>query len=307
MTIVTEWFYKSPRHFKQVEITTNELPTCYNSAFTDIDLGVLKHLECRVNGFSFTFAENTNLPLHIPFQEPNYNEIKIHIVYFANTIVNPVFGTTLICMNLKHLIQSEILYRVEHCTVHLMLSVHNDSVKDTILNMIPTQLQSKFIFHISYENAHEYPGILKVYELGLNTDTDDIILYFHSKNITRFKGRPGHPEEHVGHKLMNDIIMNWRYCLFVFTNFPSIDKIGAKCNQEGFVWFNYWWVRSSYIKDMECPLKTTNRYYYESWLARQYKGSKDKVKNCWSVSSIPHKNFFNVGSIYEPPGVFEFI
>lgn len=288
------WFYKSLRKSKRVIIQDGKTPSDCNGMFSDIDFGQPKHLECRVHDYIFTIAENVSIPYRIPMTEPDYENLKVDIVYFANTNVNRLHGSKLIIQNLKEFLNCQILQNLPKSHVHLVLSIHFSDVQDEIGQIIPIQMYDRFTFHVNYENEHEYPGILKVHELG---KTSDIVLYFHSKNMTRYYGQRNF-REFVGDKIMHDIVKNWKYCLFILHNFPSIDKVVETCSQEGWGWYNYWWARGSYLQDMRKPRKTSDRYYYESWLGREYVGVKDKIKNTWSVCTTPTKGFYNVGTTY---------
>ena len=39
----------------------------------------------------------------------------------------------------------------------------------------------------------------------------------------------------------------------------------------GWIWYNFWYARGSYIKYVERPIKTYRRHYYEDWLGRKVK------------------------------------
>lgn len=64
-------------------------------------------------------------------------------------------------------------------------------------------------------------------------------------------------------------IHNWQTCIQYLSYFPSIDKITVFTSSSGWSWYNFFWVRSSYVKNCEYPLKTERRWYYEDWLARK--------------------------------------
>jgi len=44
----------------------------------------------------------------------------------------------------------------------------------------------------------------------------------------------------------------------IFTIFPIIDKIGYCSGGIGWIWYNFWYVRGSYINKVEMPIKTTD-------------------------------------------------
>lgn len=291
------WHYKSVRGTtKRVSLEEIQTPPDYNQYFSDIDYGHRKYLECQVNNLTLTFAENVAIPFRNHFfSEPDLQNLRVSIVYFANTIVNRSHGSKLICQNIEELLSCKIIENVPNCHVHIVLSIHSRDVLTQVKRVIPLELVDKFTFHVTFSNDHEYPGILKVHEMG---HTSDVILYFHSKNMTRYRGQPNYHDP-IGDKLLQDIVKNWRYCLFILHNFDMIDKVVSTCSPEGWGWFNYWWIRGSYMKSMNPPQKTTNRWYYESWLAREYIGTRDKIVNCWSVSTTPSKGYFNLGTKYE--------
>lgn len=228
---------------------------------------------------------------------PRWESLRVRIVYFANTLVNRAHGVGLIVRNLSDLISSGILQTIPNCHVHLVLTVHHQLlVERRVMQSIPTELRSKFTTHITLENAHEFPGIAQVHALGNDVEPVDAVLYFHSKNMTRFDGKH---EDAIGRKIMEDLVLNWRYCLFVLHNFESIDKVVSTCSPEGWGWYNYWWVRGTYLRNMNAPDRTSDRWYYESWLARAYRGPHDPILNCWSMSTSPKKGFHNVGTTYQ--------
>lgn len=292
------WFYKSRRRTKQVFLQkdANKLPSDSNEAFSDIDFGYPKYVEGHVPGHGWTFAVAENVGLDLALcGEDGVQDLRVGIVYFANTIVNPTHGSKLIQSNIQQLLATNILYDLEKCHVDMVLAVHDDVVKTQILKIIPSNLHTRFTFYMSHTNQHEYPGIQKAYERG---KTCDVVLYFHSKNMTRYDGtRTFH--DPIAQKIMEDIVVNWRYVLFVLSHFPTIDKVVCTCSPEGWGWFNYWWVRGTYLQDMEPPMMTSDRYYYESWLGRNYRGPHNRIMDCWSVSASPSKGYFNVGTVYE--------
>jgi len=178
------------------------------------------------------------------------------------------------------------------------------------LHMILDDFQKRVLFTFSFENRHEYDGIFKVWELAqleekllsvtskrpkhpsvpANLEVSsvkdqqddnhtnaprykyDILLYFHSKSITRFRAKHNYrdPIEQSCFKL---VVENWRQALFVFYHFLSIDKVGPSCSEQGWMWHNFFYARSSYLRNVERPTITPNRYYYEDWLCRRYQDS----------------------------------
>lgn len=235
----------------------------------------------------------------------NENKLTIHVVYFANLFVNPTYGHQLVKEQLFDVHRTGLL---EKASLHIVLSMPPDhllydSLQTDIQEMFPSHYS--FQFHISHENCHEYPGIHMVHSLAFqNTSSHHYILYFHSKSITRFQGQ----RESLEMALHSTVIARWKEVLQIFQHYPHIDKIGSTASEFGFIWWNYWWARASYIVRVESPVKTSRRHYYEDWLCRvpndptEWKktdplrqenafqsGVYDhQVINCWGLSFLPH-------------------
>lgn len=222
----------------------------------------------------------------------------IDIVYFANLFVNRPHGHILIKEQLTDLVHTGLLDI--GATLHIVLSTPNDynykGFHTTLSKLF--HKKHKVQFHIQHENCHEYPGIKLSHNLALQDPSRfHYILYFHSKSMTRFRGK----RESIEKSLHSTVIVPWKEVLDIFKTRPTIDKIGSTYSSFGWVWWNYWWVRASYLVSVESPLKTLRRHYYEDWLARclydpniQNPSETEKNlnnpiynisnKNCWSLS-----------------------
>jgi hypothetical protein len=83
-------------------------------------------------------------------------------------------------------------------------------------------------------------------------------MVFHSDEI------PRNEEEEI---LTNTLFDNWKRTISLFKQNKKINKLGLfPSSSNGFIWFNFWWVRGEYINILEEPIITEDRYYYESWL-----------------------------------------
>jgi len=224
-------------------------------------------------------------------QEPPPPPFLINIVYFANLFVNPTHGILLIKEQMKDLVATGLL---DIATLHIVLSVpikFNPTIKQQVYEcFLPSH---KILFHVNNEDCHEYPGIQLVHALACaNGSPNHYLLYFHSKGITRFRGRE---REMVEKNLHRTVIAQWRHVLEIFEIHPQIDKVGSTASTEGWIWWNYWWARASYVVRVEIPVKTERRHYYKDWLSLVLVDpSRDDAyiqthKNCWSLSS-PQKH-----------------
>ena len=115
-------------------------------------------------------------------------------------------------------------------------------------------------------NLFEYYGIKKLYDLS-QTEPNKIYLYFHSKGMFNYRGIGDErtKEEII---LTKTIINPWSSVLNIFKNNLNINIMGMFPSTGGWIWFNFFWIRGSYIKNKcDDPKITDNRYYYESWIA----------------------------------------
>lgn len=209
----------------------------------------------------------------------------INIVYFANLFVNPTHGILLIEKQMKDLVSTGLL---DVSTLHIVLSVpvkFNPTIKEKVYQSFLSS--HNVIFHINNEDCYEYPGIQLVHALAsANGSPNHYLMYFHSKGITHYRGE----RDIVERNLHQTVIAPWRHVLEIFETHPNIDKIGSTASDAGFIWWNYWWARASYLINVEIPIKTEIRRYYQHWLSRfvkdAYKGTYHQTnKNCWSLSA----------------------
>lgn len=213
----------------------------------------------------------------------------INIIYFANLFINPTHGIILIERQMKDLVETGLL---DVATLHIVLSVpmkFNPTIKEKLYqSFLPSH---NVIFHINNEDCLEYPGIQLVHALAsANGSPNHYLLYFHSKGISHFRGK----REEIEVALHKTVIAQWRHVLEIFETHPNIDKIGSCSSNVGWIWWNYWWARASYLAQVEIPVKTEIRHYYKDWLSRvvkdPYKNTYYQTnKNCWSLSA-PRKH-----------------
>ena len=82
-------------------------------------------------------------------------------------------------------------------------------------------------------------------------------------NYGRHTARPA-----VEAELFDKIIVPWRDVVKVFQSNDTITRVGTYPAPGGWVWFNFWWARTSYIQSITEPIRTTRRHYYEDYLGR---------------------------------------
>lgn len=224
------------------------------------------------------------------------NNKRIGIVYFAY-INHKKNWKRIIYSQLSDMKRSGIL---NDASLYIEVSDSNDSseVKDFFNNLdIPHQNVS---FH--NENAFEYFGIHKLWELAVNK-AHEYLVYFHTKGMSYKKrftsgiydGRS--PREIV---LTYLTFKNYKKNLKLFDEDNILMKIGAfpkkdydpKDESGCYIWFNFYWVRASYVTELEEPIRTSNRFYYESWLSKDEGEKGDAYKELtYSLYTQDHSAF----------------
>lgn len=221
---------------------------------------------------------------------------RIGIVYFAYINYNKNWKK-IIYSQLSDIKRSGVL---KDASLYIEVSDTKDSseVKDFFNNLdIPCQNVS---FH--NENAFEFFGIHKVWELAENK-AHDYLIYLHTKGMSyknKFSlgvksGR--NPREIV---LTYLTFKDYKNTLNVFDKNSNIMKIGAFPKKDYdpndkrgcFIWFNFFWVRASYVTELKEPLKTKDRFYYEDWLTKNDGEKGDAYKELtYSLYTQDHSGF----------------
>lgn len=227
----------------------------------------------------------------------NYN-YNINIIYYIGCIFNKNWKSWLKPIEL-------LKKNIKNFNLYLFLLIDNsdkDNVKKEIEKLGFENLKIIFL----YKNEHEYRPLLKLWELSkVNNKSTDLFLYFHSKDITRCD------ECDVSGNLYL-LIKEFDKIKDIYNTFPTIDKIGFKCSNIGFCWFNFWWTRGSYIDKIEKPLLIERRHYYEDWLFRKLKDNynydltKENPINSYDYTFLNtymlenKEGFYNIGSFWSP-------
>lgn len=298
-----EWFYKGSTNQKNVTDWMDSHKFSFdhhpNDIWTDIEPFCCKYLHGQIiadeeylNNKTFTISESyvNNIKLRYPFMKPDYATIKVNVVYFANLYIHPK-GLELVKLQLQEFINTGILTDIINSKLYIVISLPSNetSVRNTLTTLFKKyDLVSKIEIITTRYNGHEYPGISKVYELAKPEEENSVVLYFHSKGISRFKGALNDPYEI---RCFNEVIRNWRWVLFIFMNFLSIDRVGLTSTRAGWLWHNFWWIRSNYIHKLEKPILTDRRHYYEDWLARELPIIKDLNNGGQGIYDVDRKVF----------------
>lgn len=235
----------------------------------------------------------------------NFSQVKTRIVYFINCYVNANY-LYMVSSQLKELRETGLLTETQ-CELHVVSSGAPADRKTLGAELKKQFGDSPVVFHEHTEaNQFEYPGIRKVWQLS-QRGKDAFVLYFHARGLSRMKlGRFRRKRQPQEKRLFRSVIGAWRQNLTWLHHITSADKLGLTCGGNGWVWFNFWWARASYLKQLEEPVVTDRRHYYEDWLGR-YQPPESKpgeyasnLNQCLSIASATGLKKYNLGSDFHP-------
>jgi hypothetical protein len=195
--------------------------------------------------------------------------MKIKIVYFAYLVPNKWESIIMEQLNMLKLLE---LYNI----ADINMSVISMNTED--LELLKILLNKHFnkvnLINIYHENLYEYPGFKTIYEIAENDD-NTLILYFHSKGMTSH-------EHDYRIKLFNYTIKNYNEYINEFINNKDLEVGCLAPSKDGFAYFNFFWVRSSYVYNYCSRPENTpeyikhERYTWEIWLGTSY-SKKQKI------------------------------
>ena len=209
------------------------------------------------------------------------NDKPIYILYYAY-LYNGQKWKNIITGQMKDLCNSGIL---KMGVLHAVLLGTPDEIKEAkslIENIISDTIEVTEV----YENLYEFPALIKIRELAL-LHPDKLFIYFHTKGMWNMN--PSNDRGVTEQILTKQIFLNWDSTLFIFDNFPEIQKAGCYPAKEGWMWYNFWWARGSYLiscSPIEIPINMVenDRFICEYWVGKN--GS-----NTWTDSySFTTKN-----------------
>lgn len=155
--------------------------------------------------------------------------------------------------------------------------------------LIKNQYPKIKLKYSSQDNNFEFNGFKTIYEIA---SENNIILYFHSKGI--FSGSKNKENNWLRKILFKYTIENYKEYLVEFNKKKDLDVGLLYPDVNGSTWYNFFWVRGSYIlKNKQTPKINDNRFYWEHWLI-------NKSKEYISYSPIfKHNKISSRDEIYE--------
>jgi hypothetical protein len=215
--------------------------------------------------------------------------MNIKIVYFANLIPNT--WEPIITEQLDSLKKLELYNKASNI---YMSVISNDRELIKLKELINIKYKKIELKNIFKENYYEYPGIKTLYQIAQDDD-DEIILYFHSKGITS--------NQHENRKyLFSHTIENYNLYLQEFKRNKELEVAGIFPNVDGFCYFNFFWTRSSYVRNYcSKPEISENRYIWEVWIGTEFSRKKEVITFSPLVGYTKLKNsneIWNADKIY---------
>jgi len=229
---------------------------------------------------------------------------RVVVVYFINTYISASY-LGLLKSQMKDLKRCGLMSSRD---VILNLVVLGDSRVSSEVEATMARLgMHSYRMSVFEENNHEYHGIRLAHQMALE-HPESYILYFHGKGIShKKKSSPFSHRTKLERRLFSKVVGEWRRNIAWLDRIASMDKVAMYCGLSGMGWYNFWWAKSGYLRGVEPPVLTDDRYYYESWLGLYADASDprgglqlDTNHRCGSIYSSPRDNHFCTGTNYSP-------
>lgn len=202
-----------------------------------------------------------------------------YLVYYINLHINPTSYHHLFRSQMKDLIECDFLNHGQLYIEASMPMFRQREMSRHIQDVFPISLRGKVILSCHEDNSHEFRGLDRVWRLAREHPSSTAMIgYFHSKGISSTRYSHQNNRDPLGAKLFDRVIRPWKEVEIVLNTMPHINKIGAAFSAAGFMWFNFWWARGSYLSHVEKPILTDRRHYYEDWLGRKVRERKEECQ-----------------------------
>jgi len=195
--------------------------------------------------------------------------MNIKVVYFANLLKN---WEIIVVEQLDELKKLELYSKAKHIYISV---ISNDIELQKLKILLNTNYSKIQLINVYDKNIYEYPGMKTVYQIARDDD-NEIILYFHSKGITS-------NQHEIRKYLFKNTIENYNIYIDEFNKNNELEVAGVFPNKDGFIYFNFFWARSSYIRNFcSKPEISENRYIWEVWIGNEF----SRKKNIISFSTL---------------------
>ncbi|MDB5126540.1 hypothetical protein [Mucilaginibacter sp.] len=247
----------------------------FDDAFGYIELGKQKYLQVSADGQLFNIAADSYVTdVVIDLTDAGK---RIVIVYYLYT--SPGSNWRAIVTGQLYQLKSYGILSEANLYIHIT-DCHGfaDEVKTLINEITPDAIVST-----SFKNEFEYPALKLVHDLAVK-HPDNNFIYFHTKGMSHNY----HSRSLEEITLFTKTFENWRKNLQIL-NQPRVNKVGLFPAKEGWIWYNFWYAKGSYLAQFKAPVLTKDRYYYESWLGRSapdYPADTSTSYNLYQIKQI---------------------
>ena len=192
--------------------------------------------------------------------------MKLKVVYFAYLLKDK--WEKIVLEQLNCLVKCGLYNEAEN--IYMSVGYEEYSELTKLINLVKDNYPKIILLNMFKENLYEYPGIKTLYDIS-DFDNDTYILYFHSKGMTSLDNVS------IRQTLFKYTISNYKEYVNKFIEDKNIDISGIIPHVNGFIFYNFFWCRSSYIKTyLKTPIITSDRYMWEYWIGTTY-SSKENI------------------------------
>ena len=239
------------------------------------------------------------------------------IIFFINCHVNRQYDS-LLNQYLEDFEHGGIQDRDDVKLIFVVVGQSDDSTK--IMNLVKNKLprlfgsydeknvltsggEQRFELRLFDNSRYEHVGIEAAWKEAMASEDEELITYCHCRGIGHT--HPSAPEMNGMREIFTlaaatHIVKNYTKIEKIFKENPDITRVGAGQSPLGWMWFNFWTCKSSYLKTrpkpdingVPTPLMKKNfdqwvkdRHYYEAWLGDDGKTIDQGYSTCIS----PHK------------------
>jgi hypothetical protein len=248
----------------------------FDELFGNSDQEKRKYLQITSENRIFNILKDNYIDDHVIHFAPQKNKIKIVYYVYTNPKANwrtIISGQLIQLMSYGILSEADLYIHITDCFNCL----------DEFIYLIK-KITPNAIISSSLVNEFEYPGLKLVHGLALE-NPEDTIIYFHSKGMSY----------NLHSRNVNEITLftktfeNWRRTIQYLSK-DGMNKAGLFFEKRGWVWYNYWYAKASFLSECIPPYVTSNRYHYEAWIGVDAKNKFTNNQDC--VFILEQDNFY---------------
>jgi len=264
--------------------------TNFNECFNDPDSSQRKFLQLHVGTRKYNIiGDNYGFNIEVNLNDDQKHIKLIYYVYIDRR------------SNWKSIVSGQLMQLKSYGLLdEVDLYVHVTDTENIFIDVIVIieDICKDAVISTSSKNQYEYPGIKLLHDL-VKSDPDAVYLYLHTKGMsTHTQSRTK-----IEIALLAGTFENWRRKIEIFKDI-NINKIGLFPSSgagffknvfginEGWIWFNFWYAKGSYLINCREPIVYGIRYYYEGWLT-MLKSNELLLKNdCYSLFEKNNTKYF---------------